>query len=841
MTAPLNTGPVVRVLGRVRLGDGTGADHDIAIRAPKARSLLALLAMRPGRVVSTERLVDELWESEPPPSAATALRVHLANLRGVLTGHTGGLAVEHRPPGYVLACDPDTVDATRAEALLGEATRAAPDEARARCDEALALWTGEPYADVDLRGVQAERHRLGELRLDILELRAQARARAAPPDVAFVAELERLVTDAPLRERFTELLVMALYRSGREADALAAYQRLRARLADELGLVPSRALQDLELAVLRQDGRLDWVPEAPAGPPAPAGALPLPTFTGPFVGRADELAHLGNRWHGRAAGAGLLIAGEAGIGKSRLAAEFARAVAGSGATVVRGTCDPERSLPYRPFVEILRQLRAADTALPAALGCDPASGDGRLRFFTTVCDVLERTATAATGGLLVIVEDLHWIDEASAALARFLLETHPALPLFVLGTARSDEPDESPVWTRLRRDLARRDARAGLLELRGLSRDEVATLVTSRSPAASATTLFELTGGNPLLVDELLAQPGEPVGEDPGPPGAPRSLPVPTTVAETVRQRLRSISAPTRRALELAAVAGDTASATVIAAADRVGPHDVHDRCAEAVEMRILVEDDRRPDAVVFRHALVRQAVVDAMPSSRRRHLHVRWATALGEAGPAGLDRDLAIAHHLLAGVPACPLTRAAEAVVAAARRAVDAYAFEEAAGLTGRALTHDDAPSLPPALTYDLLVAQGLARANLGDADEGGASFVPAAEIARADDDPERLATAALGADLPDRPAAVPDLAPAPAGRGPGPPRRRRRATRIRVLSALARDGSIPACFADRRALARGGGGPGPPAGRGAGAVPGAVLPVLAAPGPARAPRRSP
>jgi DNA-binding SARP family transcriptional activator len=296
--------PALRVLGPVRLAPDVA---DARLGAPKVRSLLALLGMQAGHLVSTERLIDELWDSSPPSSAATSLRVHISNLRTILGNHGSGLTVEHRYPGYRLvrpAGSTHVVDAELAAQLMREASDADPDGALRRCDEALALWEGEAYADVALLSVEAERHRLGELRLDLFELRAQARARTARPDVAFVAELERLVQVAPLREKFTELLIEALYRIGREADAVAAYQGLRKRFADELGLVPSRTLRELETAVLQQSATLDWT--ARDGPPAPAvtpsvtaPAVSRRSFTGPFVGRVDELARLRRLWDGR--------------------------------------------------------------------------------------------------------------------------------------------------------------------------------------------------------------------------------------------------------------------------------------------------------------------------------------------------------------------------------------------------------------------------------------------------------------------------------------------------------------------------------------------------------------
>jgi DNA-binding SARP family transcriptional activator len=810
--------PMVRVLGAVRLSHGGLL---FPIPPPKVRSLLALLVMRPGQVVSAERLVDELWEDDAPPSASTALRVHVSNLRALLARHLVDEAVclDHRTPGYVLSAPEGFVDATVAERLLKAASDAPLGHALELCDRALDLWTGEPYSDVALRCIDAERGRLTELRLDVLEQRAHTRSLLAPPDAVFISELDTLVEQAPLRERFTELLMLALYRLRREAAALAAYKGLRNHLAEELGLMPSRALQDLEQAVLRQSAQLDWIP--PTKRPAPLSNRRAGTVRSSpemFVGRAEELLHLHQMWEQDRTGRGVLLLGEAGIGKSRLSTEFASICADGGATVVVGTCDPDQSVPYRPFLEILRQLRGT-AGDPEALfdrlsflqGSAPASAnaaDERLRFFSTVCELLDQVGTSSPHGFLVVIEDLHWIDEASAALLRFLVQLHAPLPLFTVATARSDEPDESVAWSRFRASLARPDSRTRVLVLHGLSPAEVAMMVSSRAPAPGPVAtpapdlLFELTGGNPLLVSELMT----PLTASAKPflvPGRTSALPVPATVAETVRHRLRLVSAPTRLALEFAAIAGERASATIVALAGGVHINDLYGQRAEAEDAHILVGDEERPDDMVFKHALVRQAVIATMPGSRRRHLHVRLASALQHQKPRSPDSEIAIARHLLDGVPACSLTEAAKAVATAANRAIRSFAFERCATLVEQTLTHVGAESLPPELVFRLLVTMGSARANLGRVAEAGQAFSQAADIGRRLDDPHLFAVAALGGDLPDRPMS-------------GAPGRESLlvealsmldahdcSARARVMSALARDGATPGLFVDRMALA--------------------------------------
>jgi DNA-binding SARP family transcriptional activator len=225
----------------------------LRIAAQKPRALLALLLLNRNRVVPTERLVDELWGDEPPARATKTLQVYVSTLRKEL----GAKRLVTRPPGYELRVDEGELDVDRFEALAA-AARAEEDPKRAATGlrEALALWRGPA-----LRGFRAEPFaaaaaaRLEDLRLAAVEDRIEAELEAgASADV--VPELEELVAAEPLRERPRELLMLALYRAGRQADALDLYRRTREVFVDELGIEPGPALRELEQAVLRQDSDL---------------------------------------------------------------------------------------------------------------------------------------------------------------------------------------------------------------------------------------------------------------------------------------------------------------------------------------------------------------------------------------------------------------------------------------------------------------------------------------------------------------------------------------------------------------------------------------------------------
>ena len=285
--------------------------HPLRLGGRRQRSLLALLLLEPGRPVSTDRLIDELWPEVPPPGAEGALRVYVSRLRTSL----GVDQLSARPPGYALEVEDDRLDVRRFERLLAEGHRAlargAAGLAAERLGAALALWRGAALADVGDGGVLAqEARRLEELRLVCVEERIEAEL-SLGRHVAVVPELERLVAEEPLRERLWRQLVMALYRSEREAEALAAYQRARTFLAEELGLQPSEELRALERAVLRHE----------IARPAPAEERHnLPAQLTSFVGREQELVELEGllREHRL-----VTLTGVGGAGKTRLALETA--------------------------------------------------------------------------------------------------------------------------------------------------------------------------------------------------------------------------------------------------------------------------------------------------------------------------------------------------------------------------------------------------------------------------------------------------------------------------------------------------------------------------------------
>lgn len=251
----------IRILGTLEVWK---EGNRLELAGGRQRALLALLALRPNELVSSEWLIEELWEGRPPPTAAKALQNLIAQLRRALDRDQRVLIT--RPQGYELRMDSDAIDAHRFERLAVEGmanVESDPASAGRYLRDALALWRGEPLANFAYSGfAQAEIARLQELRLGALEVRIDADL-ACGRHADLVPEVEALVAAYPLRERARGQLMLALYRSGRQADALEEYRKARTLLRDELGLEPGRELKQLEQAILAQDEALGPVPKLP--------------------------------------------------------------------------------------------------------------------------------------------------------------------------------------------------------------------------------------------------------------------------------------------------------------------------------------------------------------------------------------------------------------------------------------------------------------------------------------------------------------------------------------------------------------------------------------------------
>lgn len=311
------------VLGPLRV---TADGEEISVGPPRQQTLLAVLLLHRRRVLSAERLMDALWGYDPAGVAQGTLHAYISRLRRVLREHGGeSVALETRRPGYVLYVADEDVDAARFERLAEEGRAALarddPTAAAGVLHEALDLWDGAALAGLAEQSdlLAAEATRLEERRLTALEDRVDADLALARHE-AVVGELEALVDAHPFRERLWGQLMLALYRAGRQAEALAWYQRASDRLVEELGIDPSEELQELQRRILRQDPELA-PPAAPDAPPAVPEAFRLPAAREDLLGRDEEVAAVSKLVEQARL---VTLSGPGGAGKTTLALHVGR-------------------------------------------------------------------------------------------------------------------------------------------------------------------------------------------------------------------------------------------------------------------------------------------------------------------------------------------------------------------------------------------------------------------------------------------------------------------------------------------------------------------------------------
>lgn len=865
------------VLGPLQVRQG-GAP--VTIPGAKPRAILAMLGLHGGSVVPAGTLVELLWGEDPPRTAAKALQTHISSLRRTL----GDGFVLTAGAGWILA--ETQVDAARykSAARLGRDAAAAGDagQAVARFDEALALWRGIPELPDSRRGI-SEKTRWIESYAALVEDRADALL-ATGRAAEIVGELEAAVADAPLRERRWGQLMLALYRAGRQGEALGAYQRARALLADELGVDPGPELRRLEAAIVAQDSALEtpavqqlssvtravtflltdiegstaaWEADAEAmgvalarhdelveqvvtsrggrliktrgegdatfsvfeRPSAAAAAaielqeaivrepwalrepmrirvalhtgevelrdgdyfgravnraarlrslaaggqilcsgataelvidsLPddvvladlgtrplrnlarpehvfelrlhadddpgeeastesplqrpaLPAVLGgrgPFVGRGHELERLSSAWRTALTGGtnAMLIAGEPGVGKTRLAGEWSRLAYDQGALVIYGRCDEDLGAPYQPFAEALRSLvpclgagalrgmRGVEALLTLVPGLTdvlpdlaaPTRADPdteRYALFDAVVGLLAMASASAP--MVLILDDLHWAAKPTLLLLRHLLRFGEHARVQIIGTYRSTDLDRSHPLAAMLADL-HRDGTANRLALSGLDEDDVTAYVAEAgyNDEELARALASVTGGNPFFLIEALRHVDESGGRW-------DQSTLPQGVREAVSRRLSRLPAEANKALAAAAVVGSRFALELV---ERVVGDDLVDAFDEACKAGIVIEE--AGGRYRFNHAIVRQSLLAELPSVRRMRLHQRIATTL-ESEPGADDELLAeLAYHYFECAWAGNAAKAVEYCRRAADQAMARLAYEGAADLYDRAL----------------------------------------------------------------------------------------------------------------------------------------------------------
>ena len=783
---------LLRLLGPVQLEDLGGPIH---VGGPKERAALAMLAIHEGAVVGEDQLVEALWPDQPPRTATRTLQSYISRIRRVLQDGAGPISIEAVGGGYRLqATTPDALDIGRVEALAEQARAAAAsgDHAAAadRLKEALSAWSGRALGEfADEPWAQPASVRLSELRSNLFEERVDADLRCGR-HALLVGELETVCEANPFRERMWALWMIALYRSGRQADALAVSRQLRRRLADELGVDPSAELQTLENAILIQDPSLDTTslatPEHASDgigigfPSALAGPGP-----GSFVGRGEELDALHDCW--RAAGQGacraVFVGGEPGIGKSRLVGEFAGGLHASGAIVLFGTCEEDLDVAYQPFTEALSAYVAdcdidvlrshvrkhggelarvvGELAtrlapdLPAPITAEPEAE--RFRLFEAIASLLETASQRQP--VLLVLDDLQWANKPTLLLLRHLLRQQRAGSLMVVGLYRATET--SDILTDTLADLRRsHDVRRIMLD--GLDEHGVAAYVEAVAGApldergrAFARRLCEETAGSPFFVGEVLRHLAETGAmartADGWASPTVEEFELPASVREVIARRVGRLPEATRAALTLASVIGPTFSLATLERANGLRGDALLDAVEPAVAAGMVRDVEGRPGTFVFAHELVRRALYDEPSVLRRARMHRRVAEALEDApvSPKLSPNVSEIARHYLEAAADGVSEKAVEYAVLAAERAVARLAYEEAVRFYEHALEVVDWAGLGDgARACDLTLGLADAHWRAGDVLPSREAYSRAAEIARSLGDPQRLALAALRSD---------------------------------------------------------------------------------------------
>jgi DNA-binding SARP family transcriptional activator len=640
----------VRLLGELAVETPEGL---VAPPSRPARELLAWLALHPGTHPRLE-LASRFWPDVLETSARASLRTALHELRR--------------------AIGEDAVVADRE--LVGLAGTPWVDMLAVRelpAEEALALSTGDALPGLDRDWAIAARDEHRELVAGLLA----GLADSASGEVALRWARELVRTD-PLSEDAARRLMRLLAEAGDRAAALAAYVRLEDRLRRELRVVPSRRTRELVAEIRADVAELRDEPQV-AAPPAATTRSVLPR--GPLAGRAEELARIRALI---APGRLVAIAGEPGIGKTRLLAELA-----AGARY--GRCYEESLTPYQPFVEALGEV------MPEADG-----EGGRWRLFEDIGARLE--------GELLLLDDLHWADAGTLRLLTHVLH-RPNAPGVVAAYRDSEISRMHPLAATLA-DL-RRDGLIERVALHGLDEDAVAELAGG---TIDARTLQRETGGNPFFVEQVLRHLA-----DGGDPDA-----IPEGVKDVIGRRLARLDPGTGRVLAYASVAGREFDLQLLESV--LKDVDVLAALEQAAAAQMIREEE--PGRYTFTHALVRETIYDELSLTRRVRTHRELADALPQ------DRLAELAHHRLEAAAAGDINAAADAALAAAREAMRAFAYEDAAALCERALEAVGESSR----RGELLLALGDARLRAGESAKARDAFRAVTG------DPELLARAALG-----------------------------------------------------------------------------------------------
>ncbi|GAA3458557.1 BTAD domain-containing putative transcriptional regulator [Saccharothrix longispora] len=648
---PMDDGVLrVRLLGPVRAWLG---DAERGLGAARQRTVFALLAGRANRVVSREELVDGVWGDAAPAGAVGSLHTYVSGLRRAL-GPARHLLVS-RPAGYSLRLAEDALDVVAFERgrVEGQRLLGTGEWARARAvlDDVLGLWRGGAYDGVTGPFAEAERRRLGELRVGALEARARA-ALELGEHAEVAAEAGALVREHPWRESLRELLMLSLHRAGRHAEALDAYREARRALVADQGIEPGPGLRELHRVIL---GGADAPATRPGPPPVPLLATPpeprlvvvpprvASASADAFVGRHAETALLRSLvtdvLDGR--GAAVWLEGEPGIGKSALLARSLADAADRGCQVGWAAAD---ELGMRFPLHVL--MECLDVA-PASPDAHPDGGWGPTDPVAAAVDRLLALVdrTCARSPLVLVVDDLQWADDASVVLWHRLAAVTHQLPLLLVAALRPDPG--RPELARVRRGVeARRGHVAALGPLAADEAEQLVGHIVGARPGAVLRGLVGRAAGNPLYLREvahaLVRRDAVRVVAGVADVDAAAADEVPPSLLSAVGRSLDVLSAEARDVLRSAALLGVEFRVPELAAVTGRPVLDLAHPLDEAVAAAVVVEAGEH---LAFRHPYLRMALHDSLSTPVRTALHRQAAEALASAG-APVER---VAEHLVA------------------------------------------------------------------------------------------------------------------------------------------------------------------------------------------------
>jgi DNA-binding SARP family transcriptional activator/tetratricopeptide (TPR) repeat protein len=765
------------------------------LRGRQVPLLLAYLVLNRDRHVGRDELIGALWPNQAPVSQDAALRTLLSRLRSAL----GASALAGRDELILNLPEPVWIDI---EAAATEMTQAL--DALAQGDARRAWALAQVPLNIASRGLlpgtqaiwlEGPRRELEEVHLLALEVIGRAGLVMGGTQLQSAERAARTLIEAePYRESGYVLLMEALATRGNVAEGLRVFDRLRTLLRDELGTSPSREAIAAHQRLVRPRGLAGG--SAADGDPARGGraagvgsaedwvGIPLPAELrhrgqGPLIGRAAELAQLEEEWElaCREARSGrlVLLAGDAGIGKTTLVADVARRVHDEGATVLAGRSPRETVVPYQPILEALRhwalnaslsdlratsreygselarlipELRRRAPDLPPPPVDEPETE--RYRLFEAVVGLLTELSRLAP--VLLVLDDLQWADRPTLQLLRHLARATSPARVLILAAYRSTERGDTfnSALTELMRERL-----ASELEIKGLSEPDTAELVALRageSPSRSfAHALYEETEGNPFFVEEIVRHLLE-AGVRAGSATASelQSFGLPEGVKQVIAWRLSRLEPSAIELLRVAAVIGRDVDAALLERVVLLAEEEFLGALEEALAAGLLVEADDRPGAYLFSHALIRETLYEGMSVPRRARIHKRVGEAIEAAQGRRQGRYLPeLAYHFTRAV--ADEEDAEEAITYALRAAEQAttmLAHEEAAEHYARAL--DVLGRFRPEAIgrrCELLVELGEARVRGGERAQGSTAFREAAALAEQLGDGDALARAAIGA----------------------------------------------------------------------------------------------